>query len=89
MNNLTVPSGILYVNGRLSNEQAARVRDQFERAHRGIQNGWHSVVVLEEGLKFEPFPTASVVPDAICRYCTVPNLSSAAWCTQCGAPMMR
>lgn len=86
MSNIVMPSGFFEVPGYLSAAGAARLREAWRQMFEG-DNG-HRVMVLEEGIKFVPLQT-NAVPDAICRYCTIANLSSAAWCTQCGAPMIR
>lgn len=88
-NNAAFLSGFFEVPGRLTPEGAARLSNAWKQMYEGATNGGKpAVMVLEEGIKFVPLQT-NTVPDAICRYCTVANLSSAAWCTQCGAPMIR
>lgn len=47
-----VPGGVIYVSGRLSEESARRLAEQFSAAHSGPNQ--HRVAVLDNGAKFEP-----------------------------------
>lgn len=88
MSSFTVPSGFFETPRSLGPQDAKRLRQSWQRFYEGARNGQSVAIVLEAGVKFVPLQI-NAVPDAICRYCTVANLSSAAWCTQCGAPMIR
>ena len=82
---ITVPHGILKVDGVLSHEQARRIKQQWEDAFSGPNA--RGVVVLERGIEFQPFNTQAT-PLAFCRYCTSPNLTASVWCSQCGAALL-
>ena len=82
---ITTPHGVLTVDHVLSHEQAVRIKQQWLEAFSGPNA--RGVVVLEDGMRFQPFATQTV-PLAFCRYCVSPNLSASVWCSQCGAPLV-
>ena len=51
--NGTTLSGAMTHPHKLTNEQAARIKESIERRYSGSSNAWR-VLVLEEGMKFEP-----------------------------------
>jgi HK97 family phage portal protein len=52
--NMGRPGIVLQTDGALSAETAERLRDNWERIHRGVQNAYKTAV-LTNGLKVEPF----------------------------------
>ncbi len=59
-NNGGLPSGVLEVEGTLSDEAYERVKDSWKQAHSGRKAG--GVAVLENGLKYKP---VSMSPDIL------------------------
>lgn len=83
-----IPNGYLKVNHRLSTEEARRIRGAWESYVAEMARGEQRVMVLDNGIEFVPFDRQAV-PDAFCKYCASPNLTTSAWCSQCGAPLLR
>lgn len=52
--NMGRPGVVLQTDGALSAETAERLRENWERIHRGVQNA-HRTAILTNGLKIEPF----------------------------------
>lgn len=83
-----IPNGYLKVNRRLSEQELARIRNIWSEYTAAIYRGGHQAMVLDQGVEFVPFAVQSL-PDAFCKYCGVANLTTSAWCSQCGAPLLR
>jgi HK97 family phage portal protein len=56
--NMGRPGFVLQTDQNLSPEAAERLRDNWERAHRGVHNAWKTAV-LTNGLKAEPIGTSN------------------------------
>ena len=59
-NNGGIPSGVLEVDGTLSDEAVKRMKESWQEAHGGRKSG--GVAVLEEGVKYKPI---SMDPDVL------------------------
>lgn len=84
-----IPAVIIKTDRQLSDEQLRRIKDGWKKYCEQIQFGYPAALVLDGGLDIVPLNTTSAIPDAICRYCSVANLSTSVWCQACGAPMIR
>lgn len=47
------PSGVLAVEGNLEKEAKERMRSEWEKAHRGVDNAFR-IAILDNGLKYQP-----------------------------------
>lgn len=52
------PSGVIQVEGTLSSDAAARLKDSWDRAHSGVDNA-HKTAVLESGATWQPLSMTS------------------------------
>lgn len=58
-------------------ETRKQVREQF---------GENAIVLSHQ---MDVVSMSPPIPDAICRFCAVANLTSSIWCVACGAPLTR
>ena len=52
--NASMPSGIMQVQGKMSDDGFRRLRRQLQEAHSGVAN-WGKTVIADEGSKYTPF----------------------------------
>lgn len=87
--NTQVPGMIFETDNHLSPEAVSRIKKAWQAYCENISFGKPAALVLEDGLRVRPFPVATAIPDAFCRFCSVANLRTSIWCQGCGAPMIR
>lgn len=75
------PIGYWEFDQNMSMREIAHIKDSLL----DIPDG--AMFMLPSSVRFVPF-TQGLVPDAFCRYCASPNLTSAFWCAKCGAQML-
>lgn len=83
-----IPSGYWETSAHIPDHERERLRAQWRSILEADARGEKVCIIAGPNMRYVPF-SAAAVPDAVCRYCTVANLSSSVWCAGCGAPLVR
>lgn len=78
---MKLPAGYLEYDQNMPDRELVRIKDAWNAFASGDK-----MIALPSSVRFVHL--RADCPDAFCRYCASPNLTSSVWCTQCGAQML-